>query len=43
MKQGCEAFVEGWEQEIEKVLIERSDDENETVNLMCNIISQVKL
>ncbi len=42
MREGCEAFLDGWEQELEKVLINRGDNDDETVHRLCNEISQVK-
>jgi len=41
MREGCEAFLDGWEQELEKVLINRTDDDDETVWRLCTEISQV--
>ena len=39
MKTGCEAFVLGWEQEIEKVLTNRKDDQT-PIRELCYEISK---
>lgn len=39
MKEGCEAFLSGWEEEMAKVLTNRSDDET-PVQKLCFEISQ---
>jgi hypothetical protein len=39
MREGCEAFVNGWEEQIEKVLINRPDDET-PIRKLCYEISK---
>jgi hypothetical protein len=43
MREGCEAFLDGWEQELEKVLTNRDEDDEHTVYKLCTQISQVKI
>ena len=37
MKEGCEAFINGWEEKVEKVLINRPDDETPVQRLCYDI------
>ena len=39
MKEGCEAFINGWEEQVEKVLINRPDDET-PIQRLCYDISK---
>ena len=40
MREGCEAFTSGWTEELEKVLINRKDDQT-PINQLCYEISHV--
>ena len=40
MRDGCEAFIEGWEQEIEKALITRGDNVDQTVYKLCTQVTR---
>ncbi len=37
MRDGCEAFISGWTEELERVLIDRKDDESPIQELCYNI------
>lgn len=41
MREGCDAFLDGWEQELEQVLINRTSDDDYTVYQLCTEISKV--
>lgn len=40
MREGCEAFISGWTEELEKVLINRKDDQI-PIQQLCYEISKV--
>lgn len=40
MREGCEAFISGWTEELEKVLINRKDDQI-PIQQLCYEISRV--
>ena len=39
MREGCEAFINGWEEEVEKVLINRPDDKT-PIDRLCTEITK---